>query len=55
MYSLASILVGALAGLLFTVVMTILWPKGKLRALKVFVGPVLGVLVAYLVMTLVKL
>jgi fructose-specific phosphotransferase system IIC component len=55
MYSTLNIIVGALAGLLLTVVVTILWPHGKAGALKVFVGPLLGVLVAYFVIVYVKL
>lgn len=52
-FSLTGILVGALAGLVVTAVVTMIWPKEKLRWLRPLVAPGLGVLVAYMLMRLV--
>jgi multisubunit Na+/H+ antiporter MnhB subunit len=46
---LTGLIVGALAGLLVTMLLTVLWPKGKLRLLRPVVSAGLGALVAYLI------
>lgn len=53
--SIGSIIVGALAGLVVTVLVTYLWPRGKNRHLGAIVGALLGFAIAYLVMTRVQL
>jgi hypothetical protein len=53
--SIGSIIVGALAGLIVTVLVTYLWPKGKNRHLGAITGALLGFGLAYLVMTQVQL
>lgn len=53
--SIGSIIVGALAGLVVTVLITYLWPQGKNRHLGAIVGAVVGFAIAYLVMTRVQL
>lgn len=47
-----ALLAGALAGLLVTVLVTLVWPHGKLRWARPLVGAGLGVGVAYLVIQL---
>ncbi|HWI53830.1 MAG TPA: hypothetical protein VNT01_16960 [Symbiobacteriaceae bacterium] len=54
MYSVLGIIVGALAGLVVTVVVTMLWPHGKARWARSLVAAGLGVGVAYLLMRLIK-
>lgn len=53
--SIGSIIVGALAGLIVTVLITYLWPQGKNRHLGAVTGALVGFAVAYLVMTRVEL
>lgn len=48
--STAGMIVGALAGLVITVIVTMLWPRTKLRWLRPLAAPGLGLLVAYLIM-----
>ncbi len=48
--NITGIIVGLLAGLVVTAVATMVWPKGKLRWLRPMVTPILGVLVAYVLM-----
>lgn len=53
--SIGSIIVGALAGLMVTVLITYLWPRGKNRHLGAITGALVGFAVAYLVMSRVEL
>lgn len=53
--SIGSIIVGALAGLVVTLLVTYLWPAGKNRHLGAVTGALLGFGIAYLVMTQVKI
>lgn len=55
MISTGSILLGAAAGLIVTVLTTYLWPKGKNRHLGAITGALLGFGAAYLVMTRVQI
>jgi hypothetical protein len=48
-----SLAMGALAGLLVTVVVTLVWPKNKLRWLRPLLSAGLGFAVAYLIMQMV--
>lgn len=50
MFSLVGIIAGALAGLVVTVIVTMLWPKGVARWARSFMAAGLGVGVAYLLM-----
>ncbi|HWI61888.1 MAG TPA: hypothetical protein VNT75_08630 [Symbiobacteriaceae bacterium] len=54
MYSLVGIIVGALAGLVVTVAVTMLWPRGVARWARSLVAAGLGVGVAYVLMLLIK-
>lgn len=49
--NLTALLTGALAGLLVTVVVTLVWPNGKLRWARPLVAAGLGFGAAYLIMT----
>lgn len=49
--NLTALLTGALAGLLVTVIVTLVWPSGRLRWARPLVAAALGFGVAYLVMT----
>lgn len=49
--SVGSILVGALAGLAVTVVVTYLWPRRINRHLGAITGALVGLAVAYVIMT----
>lgn len=55
MIGIGSIIVGAVAGLVVTVLVTYLWPKGKNRHLGALVGALLGFGLAYLIMTRVEI
>jgi len=48
-----ALILGALAGLLVTIIVTLAWPKNKARLARPLVAPLLGVLVAYMLMRLV--
>lgn len=50
MFSITGIIVGALAGLVVTAIVTMVWPKAKLRWLRPLAAPLLGVIVAYVLM-----
>jgi len=55
MISVGSIVVGALCGLLVTVLVAYFWPRGRNRHVGALVGALLGFAVAYLVMTRVQI
>lgn len=55
MTNIGSIIVGALAGLVVTVLVAYLWPKGKNRHLGAVVGALLGFALAFLIMTRVQI
>ncbi len=52
MISVTSMIIGALAGLVVTTAITLVWPKDRLRWARPLVSAGLGVAVAYLVMVL---
>lgn len=51
--SLTGIILGSIAGLVVTTVVTMIWPKNSLRLLRPLAAAVLGVAAAYLIMRLV--
>jgi len=51
MTSVGSIVVGALGGLLITVLVACLWPRGRNRHVGALVSALLGFAVAFLLMT----
>ena len=55
MTNLGSIIVGALGGLIVTVVVMYLWPRGRNRHLGALLAAALGVAVAFVVMTQVRI
>ena len=54
MYSVMGIIVGAIVGLVVTVGVTLLWPKGFARFLRPIAAAGLGVGVAYVLMRVIK-
>lgn len=45
------IIIGALAGGVLTAMITVMWPKGKLRWLRPFAAAGIGLAAAYFIMT----
>jgi hypothetical protein len=54
MFTLTGIIAGALAGLMVTVIVTMVWPHGKLRWARPLAAAGLGFGVALLLMRLIK-
>jgi hypothetical protein len=54
MFTPTGIIAGALTGLLVTVIVTMVWPHGKLRWARPLAAASLGFGVAYLLMRLIK-
>jgi fructose-specific phosphotransferase system IIC component len=53
-FTLLGIIAGALTGLLVTILVTTLWPRGRLRWVRPIIAPLLGAGIALLVMYLIK-